>query len=478
MLLGIFLAVVLVVGAHSATALAGSPRSPTENAGTCLRDVFDRKRSIPEFGGTDARAPLGAELLAWGPRTLLLPLHTALEHGVRRPFGALVTLAEHHRVPQKVRRLLTWGPGARSFVVPTALIDFGLRPSIGLYLSSDDWWYRGGALRIHVATGGAGWYRVSTSVRHWSDQASTRALEVHAEVERRTDPLFWGIGPRVPDSSRRRYARTLLDAHVAALSMPWQRSRVETWFGIRRAWFDDDGGGLFVRGSSNAMVEPHDFGSGYLLATVGLRAALDSRSPRAHPLRFESDAVHAPVSGVRVAARVELAGGPRFGLEDGSRARRVTAFVRRGAKVGGSVEVFPRRVLSAWLTFDAVEPMVSSDDPIPFTELATLGGQHPLRGFLPGRLIGRTAVSATLEYAWPVWVWLDGVAHYGVGNAFGAGLDGASFGALRQSFGIGMRTVFGGEHRFELLIAAGTRPLDEGGEPESLRFVVGSALDL
>jgi hypothetical protein len=297
---------------------------------------------------------------------------------------------------------------------------------------------------------------------------------LHGEVERRTDPLFWGIGPRTPDAERRRYARTVAEAHLAVRLEPWRQSRVEVCLGARCAWFDDEAGGELLDRMTARI--PDEF-RGYLLARVGDRASLDSRARRAYERLPKSDAVEPLQSGVRLGARVELAGGPRFDDRFGERLA-LQALLRRGFVVGVSLDLVRRRVLSVRFTFDAVDSLLARGEQLPVTELATLGGQHPLRGFLPGRLLGRTAVSATLEYAWPVWIWLDGVAHYSLGNAFGPALEGGSIGALRQSFGLGLRTTFGGEHRFELLLAGGTRPLDEGGEPESLRFVVGSALDL
>ncbi|MBM4375749.1 MAG: hypothetical protein FJ095_11745 [Deltaproteobacteria bacterium] len=396
----------------------------------------------------------------------------ALEHGARPPLGALVTLAEERRVPKQLRRWLTWGERGRSALVPTGLIDFGLRPSVGLYLTSDGWLYRGNSLRLHLATGGVGWYRVSGSTRHRPGVTRAPALELHGEVERRTDPLFWGVGPRVRDVERRRDARTLAEAHVGLRLEPGRQRRVEGWLGLRRAGFDDASGEGFV----DSLAAPDGFG-GDLFARVGLRGSLDSRPRGLRALPSESDVVEPAGSGVRLGARVELAGGPRFDNALGA-SRGPQALVRRGVVMDASLDLVRRRVLTVRFTFDTVNPLLARGDPLPVTELATLGGQSPMRGVRPRRLLGRFALAATLEHARRVRMWLDGIERYALGNAFGPALDGALLGALRQSFGIGLRTTLGGEHRFELLLAAGTRPFDEGGEPESLHFVVGSALDL
>jgi hypothetical protein len=78
------------------------------------------------------------------------------------------------------------------------------------------------------------------------------------------------------------------------------------------------------------------------------------------------------------------------------------------------------------------------------------------------------------EYRWPVWVWLDGTIHYGVGNVFGEHLDGLALELMRQSFGIGMRAIGSHDHVFELLFAAGTKTFDEGAGVDNLRVVLGA----
>ncbi len=82
---------------------------------------------------------------------------------------------------------------------------------------------------------------------------------------------------------------------------------------------------------------------------------------------------------------------------------------------------------------------------IPFVEQVTLGGDVLMRGFLRGRLVDRSALVATLEYAWPIWVYLDGVRS-------------------NQKRGSGI----------EVLVAAGTDPIDEGTHISSFRFSIGT----
>jgi len=97
-----------------------------------------------------------------------------------------------------------------------------------------------------------------------------------------------------------------------------------------------------------------------------------------------------------------------------------------------------------------------------------------MRGFLEGRLIDRSGVAAQLGYQWPIWVWLDGVMRYTVGNVFGEHLDGFELGLLRQSFGLGMVANGARDHPFEFLIGFGTSTFDDGGGIENFRFVIGA----
>jgi hypothetical protein len=111
---------------------------------------------------------------------------------------------------------------------------------------------------------------------------------------------------------------------------------------------------------------------------------------------------------------------------------------------------------------------------VPFTEQASLGGSRPLRGFLEGRLIDRSATALQLDYQFPIWIWLDGTAHYAVGNVFGPALEGFAPERLRSSFGMGFRSAGSRDHLFEVLLAFGTERFDSGAEIESFRFVVGA----
>ena len=97
-----------------------------------------------------------------------------------------------------------------------------------------------------------------------------------------------------------------------------------------------------------------------------------------------------------------------------------------------------------------------------------------MRGFRPGAIIGRSALAATFEYRYPVWVFFDGSAHLSVGNAFGAHLDGFDGENLRMSFGLGIRSVGRRDTSFNALIAFGTETFAHGADIDTVRLVIGT----
>src|SRR5206468_2000669 len=85
-----------------------------------------------------------------------------------------------------------------------------------------------------------------------------------------------------------------------------------------------------------------------------------------------------------------------------------------------------------------------------------------MRGYVHNRLIDRSALVARLQYAWPIWVYLDGVIHADVGNVFGPHFEGFEAGLLRLTSGIGIRSNGARDSGFELLVAGGADPFKDG----------------
>jgi outer membrane protein assembly factor BamA len=113
-------------------------------------------------------------------------------------------------------------------------------------------------------------------------------------------------------------------------------------------------------------------------------------------------------------------------------------------------------------------------NPVPFTELVALGGDGPMRGYIPGRLLGRSYATLTARYRWPIWMWLDGSLQAAVGNVFDEHLEGFKPSLLRLSGALGIESRFSPDTSVELLVGFGTETFEHGANVNSVRFLVGS----
>jgi outer membrane protein assembly factor BamA len=199
-------------------------------------------------------------------------------------------------------------------------------------------------------------------------------------------------------------------------------------------------------------MEAPGFGEPYTALVQRLALTLDSRPARP-----------APGTG----ARLEIHGESAFDVRNG----------RRWTKVGGALGAAldlngHQRTLKVQVAADLVDPIGGGT--VPFTELASLGGDDTMRGFVTGWMRGRSVATAELAYAWPVWFCVDGTARLAVGNAFGAQLDGFAPNKLRISGDVGVTTIGSRDHGFEILVGLGTETFEQGGHINSVRFTFGS----
>ena len=199
---------------------------------------------------------------------------------------------------------------------------------------------------------------------------------------------------------------------------------------------------------------PPGYARGYTLQYSELNLAFDNRRP--HP---------APGSGVRA----EIHGFQGNDFRNGP----ASGFVRYGAQVGGFYDLNDHgRVVSLSLATEFADPL--GKEPIPFTELVTLGGYDYMRGFYPGRLRDRSAAVATLHYRWPIWSFIDGSIQVATGNVFGNHLEEFDPKLLRLSGSIGIESVGNPDNSLELLLGAGTETFDHGMQLDSIRILVGT----
>jgi outer membrane protein assembly factor BamA len=157
-------------------------------------------------------------------------------------------------------------------------------------------------------------------------------------------------------------------------------------------------------------------------------------------------------------------------LRDGGR----DGWVKYGGALTGAVDLDGHhRVLSLTGFVLFVDPM-RRDVVIPFTELASLGGLQPMRAYLAGRLIDRSAFVTTLEYRWPVWAVLDGSIKAELGNVFDARLNDFALDLLRFSGSIGVETSGASDNPLQILFGVGSETFAQGGQIDSFRLFIGT----
>lgn len=455
----------------------------------------DEKRELPDYDGREDTTSAG-EAALWVPRVLLSPIYFVTEYLLRRPLGALVTVAEEEQLYEGARDLFTFGPDNNIAVIPTFLFDFGFLPSVGVFGFWNDFLTAGNDLRLRSAYGfdGLDWWAVSLADR--ITVAHDEELTLRASYDQRSDYLFQGLGPS-SSSQQSRYSATIIeggmryDAGLTGCTRLQARragsrcrtSRVRTHVLVRDVHFRP-GQGAFDDPTVAQQIDrgrleaPPALDTGYTALISGVELVLDSRarrfihvSPSGKPLPDMPEVTdHIPPPGTGV--RFDLRGEHGAGL--GPSLDRHYEFVRYGATLGGFLDLTgTQRTLGLQVAADFADPLASSPD-VPFTEQIQLGGARLLRGFREGRLVGRSAAAVQLEYTYPVWVWLDGALHYGIGNVFNEHLEDFEPGLLRQSFGFGFRTNNSPDNAFELLLAFGSRTFNQGGGLERVRFVLGT----
>lgn len=444
--------------------------SATREAPAPSRGPEDR-RARPDYDGRPEPTTAG-DVALWVPRAVLFPVYLVSEYLVRRPLGWLVSTAEQEHWPALLIDFFTFG-NRQGGIVPTGMVDVGMRPSVGVYAFWNDFVADGNDLRLRATYGGAGFWQVRVTDRL---ALGAGRLSATGAYEARPDNVFRGIGPDAGDGVRSRYgvASSRLDV---AYAVPWVRSSyARVALELREVTLDGDRTccgqpSVNEQVARGAFSSPPGMNQVYDVAGQGVELVFDSRWPRFPELELGSDYVTPPGTGVRVAARTRV-----FELLDQTLATAdelADAWVSYGASLGAHYDLTGlQRSVSATLVVDLVDPIGAGV--VPLTDLVSLGGERPLRGFLANQFVDRSATALRLEYRWPVAVWLDGSLLYEAGSVFGAGLSGFDLGKFRNSYGFGLAAVGAQDHPFQALIALGTKPWEEGGGYDSFRFVFGT----
>jgi hypothetical protein len=416
------------------------------------------KREVPDYDGREEETTAG-EVLLWIPRIALSPLYLVSEYVVRRPIGFLLTEAERSQVPEYLYNLFTWGPDHSAGLIPIAFTDFGFDPSVGLYFFWNDAIIKHHDLRLRASTWGVDWLAARLTSRwHLVGVSDDTDLVVEAAAVNRPDYVFYGLGPRSFERDISRYSALTQDVTLKLDHGFWRASRFTSTFGLRSTTFHrgnyDDDPTVEEQVARGVFTQPDRLRGGYTLLFSQATLAIDSRRPRP-----------APGSGFRLEGTVRHSAD----LRDDS----ASGFIRYSGSAGGFFDLNDRgRVVSLSVTTIFVDPLGRST--IPFNELAAVGGDFSMRGFVPGRLLDRSAAFSTLRYRWPIWVFLDGSIQLAVGNVFGEHLEGLRPGLLRFSGAIGIESVGSPDSSLELLFGVGSETFDDGGEISSMRLIVGT----
>lgn len=452
---------------------AAAPADPSAAAGSApgARGPDDR-RDPPDYDGRPEPTTAG-DVVLWVPRVVLFPLYVVSEYVVRRPLGWLVSTAERERWPALFIDFFTFGD-RQGGVVPTGMIDLGMRVTVGVYAFWNDFVASGNDLRLRATYGGAGAWQLRLADRL---TLGTAQLTLTGSYEARPDNIFLGIGPDQPDDTRSRYTSSTsrLDLSYRA---PWVRSSYARVTAELRQVELDGSPTCCDEPSVNDQValgvfdSPPGMNQVYDLAGQVAEVVFDSRVPRfPSDLELGSDYVAPPGTGVRLALRARAAELLDQTLATGDEL--AGAWVNYGASLGGHYDITGlQRSVSATVVFDFVDPIGSGQ--VPLTELVSLGGERPLRGFLANQFVDRSGTALRLEYRWPVAVWLDGSLLYEAGSVFGGGLSGFDFGKFRNSYGFGLVAIGAQDHPFQALVALGTKSWEDGGGYDSFRFVFGT----
>jgi len=408
-----------------------------------------------DYDGREEPTTAG-DVLIWIPRVVFFPVYVVNEYLIRKPLGAVAVAAERGRWVQGLRDFFTWGPTNNIGIFPTALIDFGLRSSVGAYFFYDDLGMKGNNLRIHGATGGYDWWRLTVADNVELDERSF--VQVRGEAWVRPDWAFFGIGPETVEANRSRYLARSFEGSASFFGGIEAPGAIDFYTTVKHIQFGEDtccdDPTLHEKLKQGVFEAPAFFDTGYTAQRLGLKVALDSRRPRP-----------APGSG----ARADLAIEHSFNLGD-ARSR----WIRYGATATGFVDLTGHnRVVSLSVAALFADPLGDRD--IPFTELVSLGGNNaPMRGYLQDRLLGRSAAVATLEYRYPIYTFFDGSIQAAVGNVFGEHLAGFDPDLLRMSFTAGIRTVGDRDYSLDILVGSGTETFKQGAGIHDVRFVFGA----
>jgi len=441
----------IAIAAFGVATACSARADPSTTTSPASPPPLGQKRPAPDYGRPRRREDTGRQIVPWIPRVVLSPIYLATEYGIRAPLSVVVPAAEEAELPRKARDFFLFLPDHKGGILPVGYLDFGLNPSVGVYGFWKDAFAAGNDWHAHAEVWPTDWYAVSVDESARLDRDKT--IQFRFSGSHRPDRVFYGIGPDTLQSSQSRYTDAVVDEGVSLRWKYWRASRIELAVGLRS---DDPGPGhyghdpsLQQEAATGAFAIPFGYGERYTAEYNRIVASLDSRRP-----------APAAGSGVRVEGNAEqvsnLLGTPASG------------WIRYGATAGGFLDLDGYgHVLGLSVVASFADPLGTA--PVPFTELVGLGGEEPMLGYLPRRLVDRSAAVAALRYTWPLAPFFGGTLEAALGNVFDEHLSGLRTGRLRFSGDLGIATVGLSDYQIEAVVAMGSETFERGGQIDSFR---------
>ncbi len=411
------------------------------------------RRQLPDYRGRPADPDPGGTPILWVLRIVLAPFYLVSQYVIRWPLSVAVPAAERAEVPRKAYDFFAFGPEHRAGIVPVGFVAFDFNPSVGVYAFWYDAFARGNDWTLHAEAWPEDWY--ATSFRERARIGEDTAVAFHFTGVHRPDRVFYGLGPRSLQADQSRFTEAKTEEGVTLELDAAGRRRFEIGMGLRSESIGPGSYGsdpsVEAQAATGAFALPPGYGARTTAAYTNVLTALDTRRP-----------APAPGSGARVQAEGELGAVPQ-GPSPG--------WVRYGAYASLFLDLSGHQhvvTLSAAARF--ADPL--GEGAIPFTEQVSLGGDGPMRGYFPRRMIDRSAAVASVHYAWPIAPWVGGNLEAAVGNVFGEHLQGFQPDLLRLSADAGLTTVGLTEYPLELIVGVGSETFAQGGRLDSLRVAL------
>lgn len=394
------------------------------------------KRNLPVYDGRPKEALTAGDVLIWIPRGLFYPLHLVLEYGLRWPLVKGITLAEENHLIERIKWLFTFREG-KTMIIPTAFVEFGLRPNVGFLFSWNDLFVPKNNIVIQAGFWDENWVdvQVTDSFPIFASDAGT--ITLRGEFLTRPDRPYYGVGSKIAAADETFYRVRRVEADLGLRAGLGDLHRIEFKLGYRNVAFGE--GQQPVVETAFTHADMPGFESGYDLLRADLKIEIDSRSP----VRSYN-----PGSG----ARLELFGS--FNIDPTTTQRHFFTWGAEGAlfwDFSGVNHVIAFRVYAEFVE-------QSGDVEVPFSELIVLGGDR-MRGFLDGRLRGASAFVTTLDYRYPISAIFDASLFMSLGNVFERHLGGFGIGNMHLSWGLGLRAYLSRDASFDILVAFGSNRL-------------------